>query len=309
MKIGNAVVVLSLAALAAAAQFVRSTTPAVPDASYADAAAVPPPPSPAPVLAGFTEQRASRDAAPRPTTPAKKDPEVTSQQRADEFCLEDRTPLWDTTTRRIEEMVSTLRRFKDDEAIKYVDLSDDAYEIARTRAEALVGGDRRDASAHPLPPRGPRCVDEWVPVGESLAERSARRRGLLATGEDGTPASATDVAAIVEAERLRIQQERRRAAREYRFEVTRLRSDLLREYADYRDRRRRLSTWDDVCELVELERNWQDRWDKWCGAEADSPEDQREVEALVRTIPSRILDDTDLIAKIPSAAGDADAAD
>lgn len=315
MRIRSAfVVVLSLAALAAAAQLGALAPTAAPEASTSDDGdeSLPPQPPP-PILRGVGATRPPSAEQAQAWHLARADAEFGAVPDAEGSGFDaPPAPLWDATTRQIVGMTSALRRFKDDEAIRYVDLSDDAYEIERTRAEArrteaLTAGDGRGASAPRLPPRGPKCVDEWITVEGSLAERSARRRGLLETDDDSTQPAATDVAAIVETERLRIQRERRRAAREYKFEVTRLRSDLLREYADHRDRRRKVSTWDDISELVELQRKWQDRWDKWCSAEPDSPEDQREVETLVRTIPSRILDDSDFIVKTPIAADDTDA--
>lgn len=317
MRIGNAVAVaLSLAALANAAQFGAVAPTAVPEASTADDGEVSlPPPPPPPILAAVGgTRRPSAEHARAPHSARAADADSGPAPEADENGFDaPPAPLWDTTTRQIVAMTSALRRFKDDDALKYIELSDEAYERERRSAELRIGaaegrGDSVGASEARLPSRAPPCVDAWVEVDASLAARSADRRCLLATDEDSARSGPEWKAVVVELERRRIQCERRRAARGYKFEVTRLRPDLLREYAEYRERRRTVSTLEEVLEFAALSDAWKVRWADWCNAEADSPNDQRTVEELVRSIPSRLVDDSTFVlsTSIPDVEIDAE---
>lgn len=78
---------------------------------------------------------------------------------------------------------------------------------------------------------------------------------------------------------------RRRAAREYRFEVARLRSEWLRGFSDRRREMRSVTTAADAVEFRSAVREWDRRKRAWI--ERDGDVDGSDLDDLVRTIPGR----------------------
>ncbi|MFO0933891.1 MAG: hypothetical protein U1E39_14470 [Planctomycetota bacterium] len=266
-----AVVMLAVGA-AAAAQFIGSTptavTAALPmDDSGALRASVPP----AAVLAGACERTPPHDAriigavAEEATTPGETRPTEATLRSP---LLPTTSPLDDDVLVRIRRAVGELRTFTDDFAVEFVYLNDDEYRVVQEQ----VFGQRQDLSpTRPLPPdvlpsREPQDVDAWA------------REPIDLTGVD--EADGDSFAGAVA--RLR-----RRAVREYRFEVARLRPASLREYAGHRDERRRASTRADASAFGRAFGLWIQRQQAWVFAEADSAQDDSELESIVRSNPRR----------------------
>lgn len=288
----STVLLLSLMAITAAARFVGPAGPAAPTEPAVTDTVVPPagdPPTPilaaardrgAPVGRRSAGGRDAGDEEASTTASAPQRSEADLERARAEFEEYARSKRRSAAIRlvaerdpvclRIRDEVERLRQFGDDLAIRYVDLSDAEYRSARDQvARHLPGASERNPQMVPLPDRASADVDGWLREPMDLSDLE---------DFDGAP---TDAA-------IRIERQRRQAAREYEFERARLHPDSIRSYARSRTSRRQLETWEDVREHEAAAAAWRQRRDTWVAANGSDADDARELAELVRTIPFRV---------------------
>lgn len=199
----------------------------------------------------------------------------------------------------IDRQTGELAAFSDDEAILYADLDDEAYrssqehaiaERAERRAQRERGESVPGVEPTIAPPRDPFDVEAFLrnserseaaaaPTVDEIVESLQRARGVELTVER--------VLETLDRRREARAEARRQAVREFRYQRARLRPDLLRECAARRGSRRTCDTEADVQAYWSACTDWNSRQRRWIEASLEGDEDERMLEALVRSIPSR----------------------
>lgn len=277
---------LSIVAIAAACVVIPTRPAASIDPAAQDDAALPAPEPPAPMLAAApnrfgamirrTEELDDEAAASEAPERSEADLER-ARAAAEEYSLARHRSAAiriaterDPVSKRIRNEVERLMRIEDDIALRDAGLADAEDRQARDRvAPHLPEASEPSPPVVPLPDRALADLEAWL------------REPMDLSGLD-------DFDGAVAQARLQIEWQRRRAARAYEFEVARLRPDSLREYARGRNSRQSLETWEDVRRSGAAEAEWRRRKDAWIAVDGDGADDARELEELVRTIPSRV---------------------
>lgn len=199
----------------------------------------------------------------------------------------------------IDRLTGELAAFSDDDAIPYADLDDDAYRSAQEHA--IAERDERRAQrerGEPVsgreptiaPSRDPFAIEAFLrncELSEAAAAPTVEEVVEYLQRVPGGELTVERVLETLDRRREARAEARRQAVREFRYQRARLRPDLLRECAARRGSRRTCDTEADVQAYWSACTDWNSRQRRWIEASLEGDEDERMLEALVRSIPSR----------------------
>lgn len=213
-------------------------------------------------------------------------------------------PMWlqechDDVLSVIDRQTRELAGFSDDAATPYSDLDDEAYRTAQEHAIAESAERRAQRErGEPVPGGEPTIAPSRDPFDVVAFLRNCERSEAAAapTVEEiaaflqrapGGELTVERVLATLDRRREARAEARRQAVRAFRYERARLRPDLLRECAARRGARRTCDTEADVLTYWSACADWDARKRQWLGASLEGEEDERVLDELVRSIPSR----------------------
>lgn len=213
-------------------------------------------------------------------------------------------PMWmqecqDDVVSVIDRQTRDLAEFSDDDAILRADTDDEADPTAQVQAVAEHRARRaRRELGEPVPEDGPTIPLSREPFdleaflrncewSEAAAAPTVEEIAAFLQRAPGGELTVERVLATLAHRREARAKARRQAVREFRFERARLRPDSVRDAAARRGSRKACETEADVLAYWSACADWDARKRQWLGASLEGEEDERALEALVRSIPSR----------------------